>query len=230
MLKNIIFIFFFFNCSYIFGKELLIVYPSGAKSPLLSYSKKVLIELYKRIGISLKLKGYHASRSLVMANLGKADGELLRIKGINKIFKNLIRIESHLLTLTIKAITLKKDLKTIGLPELHKHTISFHRGYVIFHKIFKNHKASQPVTDSTQIYRMVNNNRVRFGLIVEELSGRTLKKGIYHKIKKIDVKIPPVDLYHYINKKHISLVPKLLKAIKEMKQERFFQKIQKAIP
>jgi polar amino acid transport system substrate-binding protein len=219
----------FFNSSFALGKDFVIGYPTGTESPLLTYSKNIITEMYKRIDIPIKFKSAHATRSLVLANVGKADGELLRVKGLDKKFKNLMRIEFPIVKMTMKAITLNSKKKIVEIKELHKYPLAFHRGFQLLEKIFKNHKNLHRLTNSRQVYKMVNSKRIDYGVIIDELSGHLTNNKAFKNIKKININFPTVMLYHYINRKHIHLAPKLLKALNEMKEKKVFQKLKEEI-
>ena len=69
---------------------------------------------------------------------------------------------------------------------------------------------------------MVNNKRAEFGIIVNELTRKLTSKQDYRKIRTLKFGQPPFELFHYVNKKHEKLVPKLLQTLKVMKKEKIF--------
>ena len=142
------------------SKELLIVYPSDQSlQPGMKLYQKVIKELYKRLNIKIKFKNVHATRSLMMSNSGKADGELIRTKIIEKKFKNLIRVNLPIDKIRFWALTLNTKINNVKVPELMNKSIVFKRGFLIFEKIFKNNKKANRVTKTEQIYRMVLSKR-----------------------------------------------------------------------
>ncbi len=56
-------------------------------------STEVLIEAYKQIGYSIKVKKLPAQRALVTSNKGLLDGEVNRVKGIDRKYTDLIMIQ-----------------------------------------------------------------------------------------------------------------------------------------
>ncbi len=67
----------------------------GSPSDLTSHiSGLILVEAYKRFGIKATIEKLPAERSLMSSNEGLIDGEVVRIKGIDKKYTNLIRIQT----------------------------------------------------------------------------------------------------------------------------------------
>ncbi len=212
------------NISFSHSKEFLIVYPSDKSlDPGILSMQKIIKELYKRLNIKIKLKRVHATRSLIMANSSKADAELIRTKMIEKKFKNLIRVDFPIDKIRCRALTLNSQINDVKIPVLMKKPIAFKRGFLILEKIFKNNKLVNRITDSEQIYKMVLTKRIDFGLVLTRVSNRPIMKDQYKKIRIINTNIPDVNLYHYVNRKHEKLVPKMVNILKKMEEEKFFK-------
>ena len=206
--------------------EFLISYPSDRSlRPGISAYQKIIEELYKRLNIKIKLKNVHATRSLIMSNSGKADGELIRTKIIEKKFKNLIRVNFPIDKIRFMALSLNPQINNVKVSELMSKSISFKRGFYILEKIFKNNKKANRVTKSEQIYRMVLNKRADFGIVLTRTSEMPVMEPEYKKIRIINTNIPDINLYHYINRKHKKLAPKMVQILKKMKEEKLFKRI-----
>ena len=206
------------------SKELLIVYPSDPTlDPGISLIQKVIKEVYKRLNIKIKLKKTHATRSLIISNSGKADAELIRTKMIEKKFKNLIRVNFPIDKIRFRALSLNPQISHVTIPELMSKPIAFKRGFLILEKIFKNNKLVNRITNSEQIYKMVLTKRIDFGIVLTRTSHRPIMKDAYKKIRIININIPDVNLYHYVNRKHKRLVPKMVEVLKKMKEEKLFK-------
>lgn len=80
------------------------------QDPVGDVAEAVLEEAYQELSIKLKILFAPAKRALVISNSGEADGELNRIKGINKKFKNLIMIPVPINQLEGVVYTKKKHI------------------------------------------------------------------------------------------------------------------------
>ena len=206
------------------SKELIIVYPSDRTlDPGISLMQKVVKEVYKRLNIEIEFKRVHATRSLIMANSGKADAELIRTKMIEKKFKDLIRVNFPIDKIRFRALSLNPQISDVTINELMNKPLAFKRGFLVLEKIFKNNKLVNRITNSEQIYKMLLTKRVDFGIVLTRASHRPVMKDAYKKIRIINTNIPDVNLYHYVNRKHKRLVPKMLEVLKKMKEEKLFK-------
>jgi polar amino acid transport system substrate-binding protein len=72
----------------------------------------VMAEIYQSIGYEMKLVRFPSKRSLVEANLGTTQGELMRIEEVQKKYLNLVRIPYPISHLNSMVLTLT------GQPEI----------------------------------------------------------------------------------------------------------------
>ena len=213
----------FINIPFSYGKKFFIISPSDSTlQPGMSFSSKVIKELYKRLNIKIKLTSVHATRSLIMANSGKADAELVRTKIIENKFKNLKRVNFPIDKISFRALSLNPDINDVKISELIEKRIAYKRGFVVLEKIFKNNKRANRLTSSEQIFRMVLNKRIDFGIVLTRTFGKYIMKPEFKKIRIIKTNIPNINLYHYINRKHEKLAPKMIDTLKKMKEDKFF--------
>jgi len=78
----------------------------------------VLKEAYDQLGIKIPIILYPAERSLVMANNGLADGEVHRISGINKSYRNLIMVPHPIGRFEACVFTKQKNFTVSGWESL----------------------------------------------------------------------------------------------------------------
>ena len=57
---------------------------------------EVLVEAYQNIGITIEIEQVPAKRSIMLSNSGQVDGEVVRIKGAEKNYPNLVRVKSQI--------------------------------------------------------------------------------------------------------------------------------------
>ena len=220
--KKIIMIFIILFAFDGYSKEYLIGFPINSKSKIINASKRIVMELYRRLGHSVKFWKLPVSRSIAMADKGRLDGELVRIGGLSKNFKNLLQVSFPLIRMNTKVVTRDRDLKSISISDLFKSSIVYRVGILKFDKLFKNHKKTRTVLDSIQIFKMVKIKRAEFGIIVGEMSEHFVKKESFSNLRVIPTDDPIAELFHYIHKKNKKLLPKMVEILKKMKKEEFY--------
>jgi hypothetical protein len=220
--KNIVVIFIILFAFDGYSKEYLIGFPANSKSKIIAASKRIVTEAYRRLGHSVKLWGLPLSRSIAMADKGRLDAELVRIGGLSKNFKNLLQVSFPLLQMNTKVVTRDRNLKSMNISDLFKSSVVYRSGILKFEKLFEKHKNKREVLDSIQIFKMVKNKRVEFGVIVAEISQHLVKKEPFSKLKVIPTDDPTAEVFHYIHKKNKNLLPKMVEMLKQMKKEGFY--------
>lgn len=100
------------------------------------YLKKIIQEVFNRVGMDLEFQILPNKHSLVNANSGIGDGEAARIWSINKAYPNLIPIAPNIHTIDIVLIS-KEGRKIKKLTDLHEYTIGLVRGVKIANTLAK---------------------------------------------------------------------------------------------
>ena len=196
-----------------------VVIPGGVDSPVYAISREVLREAYKKIGMVLLFKNIPQRRGIILANEGKLDGELMRIKGIEKKFKNLVMVDAPIQTLKMVATTKKsKVFKVEGVQSILDKRIGLIKGIIIAEKISKSAKERLFVGHQNKVLEILKKDRVDAILTSEVMIKGMLKKDPDAAfIKVIEEPVHRFHLYHYLHKKNVSQFKDKLEAVlKEM--------------
>lgn len=180
--------------------------------------------MFQRINIEAKTVLLPSERSLINANSGINDGNIARIKGIEKKYTNLLIVPEKIIDFEFVAFTKNQHLKVTNWSDLKHHNIAFINGWKVFEKKVTQYKSLVRTKDSKQLFDLLNQDRVDIALY-------DLWSGLWH-IKqskaKVDYLRPPIasfQLYLYIHKKHKHLVPGLTRALRAMKEDGTYNKI-----
>ena len=179
---------------------------------------EVVRTAYSRMGIPVVFRKLSGKRALIESNSGETDGELVRIKGTEDEFTNLIRIPVPLLDIqgVVYTKTIDRDIRSWddlkglkvgiirGIQYSEKGTQGLQRYYArnVYH-LFK-------LLDTDWIDVAVVLRRA-----VDKEIERTFRASNIHIIGKPLYKAP---LYHFIHKRHLNLVPRLEAVLREMKE------------
>ena len=197
---------------------------SVQNSQMAKVTQPILIEAYKRLGIQVSFEDFPAKRSLHLANEGKYyDGELHRIKGLEKRYHNLIPVPVVIFTLEGIVISKKIRFKVDGWESVRPFIIGIRRG-VIFSLNGTRDMDRTILNSNERLFYMINGNR--FDIIILSRINST-KYMSQEQNKNLMVLEPPVEsynMYHYIHKKNAHLLPELTRVLNEMKDEGVIQK------
>ncbi len=220
---KILLILFFFLPYSLFAIQTLVI-TSVNHSQISKVTQPILIEAYKRLGIDVSFEDYPAKRSLHLANEGKYfDGELHRIKGLERRYPNLVYIPVVIFRLEATVISKKVRFEVDGWESVRPFIIGIRRG-VIFALNGTRDMNRTILNSNERLFSMLNGNRFDIIIVSRINASKFLPE---EKNKKLMVLEPPVEvyeMYHYLHKKNTHLVPKLTKVLQDMEKEGLIQK------
>lgn len=181
---------------------------------------KVLKEAYKRLNIEIEYKTFPAKRSLHESNEGKADGEQRRVAGIEKEFPNLIRISTPIAYTHAMAFTKKNGPSINKWADLSELSVGYIKGSVNSEKMIKS-KVKESVKNGEQLFMKLDAGRNDV-IIYPQIGECIIKRLNLKNIKSTSIQ--KTVLYHYLNKKHQDIIPRVEKVLKELSKEGFIQK------
>lgn len=186
---------------------------------------QVVNEALSRIGVKMKTIVLPAERALRDANAGILDGELARVPGMEKTYKNLIFVPENLMNVEFIAFSIKHDKIEPGWDALKNSSVAFLNGWKILEKNVPTSTEITKVHSPNQLFELLRLNRVDY-IIYEKWAGLALAKSM--NLDNVHPLSPPLAvtyLHMYLNKKHQEQVEPLTKALKAMKADGTYQAI-----
>jgi len=187
-------------------------------------------EAFRRNGLELSLIKLPAERGLLNANAGIDDGELLRIGGMEKLYRNLVPVSEKLIDMHFVAFSKDSSIKIGAWRDLRNYTIGFIKGWKILEINTPKDTKIVFARDATQLFTMLEKGRIDIALY-DRLMGLEIIRS--RQIRGARDLAPPLavrGMYIYLNKKHKALAPKLAASLADLKTEGVydaeFQKIE----
>ncbi|MEH6347348.1 MAG: transporter substrate-binding domain-containing protein [Bermanella sp.] len=183
---------------------------------------------YQTIGISITIHHLPGARSIVEVNNGNMDGELFRVQGLEDKFKYLVPVKTAILNTHTSAFTFLKNTNIKNWQDLKPYSIA----YVLGFKLAELNTTQSKVIhtrDLNHAFRLLINKKVEF-VIDSEFNGLQIIKN--QKLANIYLISPPLEttqIFHYLNFKHAHLIPKLEKALNQLKASGEAGQIREAI-
>ena len=193
-----------------------LVFTSVQGSYTQKISESVLKIAYKRLGIEFEASWLPGKRALFIANKGNSDGEISRIGSITELYPELVRVNVPINYLEGMVYS-KNPVNVSSWDSLNPFTIGIHEG-MVFARQRTMGMDVQSVNNFPSLFKMLNINRIDVAI-----SPRVI--GLYYMIdlglKELIANEPPIarfNLYHYLHKRHLSLVPQLEAILKNMEK------------
>lgn len=181
-------------------------------------AKSILKQAYNSLGIDIAIIEYPALRAIRSANQGRVDGELIRMKGIEATYSDLIMIPVPLATMEGVVFTKNTNVQVSGFESLQPYKIAFRRG-VKFAE-FGTKGMNRTIVDSLEhAFFLLNMERVD-AVISTRLTGLDVLSKLHFKgINLLDPPLTKTHFYHYLHKKHKALIPMITKSLQKMQKD-----------
>jgi len=207
------------------------VFYTGAPSPVKDILERRLGEAFKRIGLKFKLVFTgSAQRALVLAN-EDGDGDATRVPDIKQIApketENLIKIPESISAIRFYVYTKGAVSSVSGYNSLANFRNGFRVGTKILEKNIPGERIILP--ESSRLFQMLDSGRIDTVVEWAFISDKIIKENNYSGITRLSPPLVDVPTYSFINKKHLALVPAIAKALKEMKADGTFDKIEEDV-
>lgn len=196
-------------------------FSSIEETPDIEISRLVLSKAYGKLGIDIKIQKLPGLRALIYANEGLTDGELFRAAGVEDDYVNLVRVKVPINTVDVVVITKNRSFEVTGWQSLKPYYIGVQSGITFIESSISKMEGLKVarVKSSSQLLRMLNNERID-AVVAPRISAILSLADL--RFKTMTILEPPLQilpLFHYLNKKHQSLVPELENVLQKMEDD-----------
>ena len=174
---------------------------------------------FGKAGVQLRLIDLPAERGLVNANAGIDDGDLTRIAGLEAVYPNLVRVPEKLLDWNFSAFSRKANFKVDGWGSLLPYRVGFIRGWKIAEANVGAAASVVMVDDERELFDLLRKDRVDIVIYTREMGASYLRLNKIDNVKLLEPPIAVREVFIYLNRKHIDLVPRLASALRDLKAD-----------
>jgi len=194
-----------------------LVFSSGKHNILHKISSEVLSKAYTSLDIKTKFIYGDFEKSLTLSNSGVIDGEIARLKKLNKKYKNLLLIPVSINHMDAVAFGKDTSIHISKWKDLKNYDIGIVEGTKCIEDgtsclITSKYKGFDELFEALHIGRIDI-------AIAPKMSGLyIIHLYNYKNIHLISQSLDHVKMYHFLHKKNSSLVPKITETLKNMKK------------
>ncbi len=179
-----------------------------------------------RVGVGFKLVSLPSERSLRAANEGEVDGEGLRVAGLEEGYPNLVRVPERFIGISFVAFSSDPGIVlNRGWESLLPHRVAFIKGWKMFEANATAARVVHQLDQPEQIFQMLAAGRVDLALYTRADGLALVRQLGLTGIAPLAPALRDVDLFLYLHQKHRGLVPRLAKALRDMKADGSQQRI-----
>lgn len=198
--------------------------PLGSSPGKPGFLEQVAREAFRRLGVQIEVDTTPGKRSLINANTGLTDGELMRTAGFEKLYPNLIQVPEKISDMDFVAYTTRDDIQgPLTWSSLPAYSITYPTGWKIFDREVKA-EAITKVRSIEDLFVMLDKGRADLAL-ADRWEGLYLTHEYARPARIIEPPLATAPMYIYLNRKHAELVPRLAKSLAAMKADGTYKKI-----
>lgn len=181
-------------------------------------------EAFRRVGRGVRVQRLPCERSLLQADQGHTDGDILRIAGLESRYPSLVRVPEPLFTVEFSCFVTRRDLNIASPEDLRPLRV----GYILGWKILEDNVQAarvERVREPEALFAMLADGRVDV-VIYERITGAWLIKA--WGLARIHALEPPLfstPQFLYLHRRHAALVQPLAEALAAMRAEGRFEEL-----
>lgn len=189
------------------------------------FMDELVTEAFRRMNVTLHTIRLPAERALKNGNNGLIDGEMSRIKGLEKKYPNFIRVPEKLMDWEFVIFSYKPMMLDHGWSSLSQKSVAHINGWKILENNIPSTAEVTRTVDADALFDLLKNKRTDY-VIYELWGGRyKVRKKAIKGIKIFDKALVIREMFVYLHKKHKDLVPKLAASLAEMKKDGSYQRL-----
>ncbi len=179
---------------------------------------------FGRIGVEVGVITVPTGRSLINVNDGIDDGDIFRVAGAEAAFPNLIRIPEKTLDTDFVAYTKRSDIRIRTWADLQPFSVAFAAGWRPYELNVKGVKELTKTTSINELPALLEKGRVDV-ILMDRWQGQWVIRQSGYRFHLLEPPLVRYEMFMYLNKKHAALVPKVAKALADMKADGSYQQL-----
>lgn len=193
-------------------KQLNLVMTSA---PPIFRSAEVLKVAYAKIGIQLNITQLPAKRAMEELLTGTIDGDVARIEGLDTHNSQIIQIKVPVNTIEGIALTCNNAIRIQKKEDLKGRRVGIHTGIRFAEELTKGMNPTR-AKSWHKLFELLYAERID---VVIAFRGVEEGQVLNSKSQCLHINEPPLDthnVYHYLNKRHLDIVPVITLILQEM--------------
>lgn len=191
---------------------------------------RIVREAFRRAKVSVRVLYAPSERSLVNANEGIVDGEYLRVAGLEKKYPNLVMVPESICEYEFTAFARDPGIRVKGWKSLRPYNVGYITGWKILEENVTGVKSLTTVRNEDALFELLGSGRVDL-VIFERFRGEShLRRMGSVGIRPLSPPLARREMHLYLNREHESVVPRVARALRQMKRDGTWQRIMASVP
>lgn len=209
------------------------VISTGAPPIELKVIRLINQEIFDRLGKKVTIQeGVPSERSLNQVNSGIADGDGLRIPGLEKEYPNLVMVPEPYMSVQFIGFSKNPATRLNGWESLMPFRIGYLTGWKVIEQNIKDIAFTfkpTPVTFEKQLFLMLDADRLDIAIHQRVDGLKIMKEMGLSGMHPLEEPLSVINLYLYVHKKHTDFIPQMVEVLKGMKADGAYDRLMKEV-
>ncbi|HEY0835356.1 MAG TPA: transporter substrate-binding domain-containing protein [Azospirillum sp.] len=186
---------------------------------------QLVAELFARLGHEARVMVYEATeRGIINANKGIEDGLVMRVRGFEKTYRNLVMVPEKIIDNDFVAISIGHDFPTDSWASLAPYEIAYIIGWKIFENNLPPAKQIVTVADADQLFTVLEKDRTEVALY-ERWQGLWRLRAMGARGRILEPPLARTEMFMYLHKDRQALVGRVSEELAKMKADGTYRAI-----
>ena len=199
--------------------------PPLSKDDQTGFYDQILIEAFRRIRQPVQITHLPTERSITNANLGITDGEFPRISGLDRLYPNLVKVPEKIDDFKFTAFTWRPDIQLKDWSSCKPYNVAIVRGWKILEANLTDVRSLVKVKNQELLFSLLGKQRTDIAVYSRFEGQEMIKRLGLQSIRVLEPPLATREMFLYLNKKHLPLIPTLTKQLRSMKDDGTYDRI-----
>ena len=201
------------------------VWPLVADGGRAGFAQSVVEAAFRRLDVEIQVVSMSMERSLVNADAGIEDGDLVHGPGAEASYPNLVRVPEKVMDFQIVGYAARPDVQARSWSELERYSVAYITGWKTVERNLKQVRDVTVARDMEQLVQLLANGRADVVVVSRWQGLQRPASSMGVTVRRLDPPLGTIPLFTHLHRRHRDLVAPLAAALVELKRDGTWQRL-----
>ena len=201
------------------------VWPLVADGGRPGFAQSVVEAAFGRLDIDIEVVSMPMERSLVNADAGIEDGDLIHGPGAEATYPNLVRVPEKVMDFEIVGYAVRPEVQARSWSELERYSVAYLTGWKTVERNLKQVRDVTAARDMEQLVQLLANGRADVVVVSRWQGLQRPARSAGLTVRRLEPPLGTIPLFTHLHRRHRDLVAPLAAALVELKRDGTWQRL-----